>query len=413
MSFQQGLSGLNATSKSLDVIGHNVANANTYGAKVSRAEFADMYATAINGGGSNQAGIGTTIGAVAQQFSQGNITSTANALDLAINGNGFFQVSDPTGQTLYSRNGQFKLTRDGNLVNNQGQQLMGYPADAQGVIQQGQARALQMPSAGLIDPQQTSTISMELNLDSRATVRNANISFTDASTYNNATSVTAYDARGESVAMTYYFKKTAENTWDVYATANGQTVGGTPGAPTPLTTLEFTNGGGSPSAPPMPFSFSLTANDVVKRDIGPINLDMSKATEFGSSFGVTSLDQNGYTAGQLAGIAIENDGIVMARYSNGESRPAGQLELVSFRNPQGLQPMGGNAWAATNSAGTPFRNPPGQGGLGELQAGALEESNVDLTGELVNMMIAQRFYQANSQTIKTQDQVLQTLVNLR
>jgi flagellar hook protein FlgE len=413
MSFQQGLSGLNATSKSLDVIGHNVANANTYGAKVSRAEFADMYATAMNGAGSNQAGIGTMIGAVAQQFSQGNITSTSNALDLAINGAGFFQVADPTGQTLYSRNGQFKLNRDGYLVNNQNQQLMGYPANAQGVIQQGQAQALQMPSAGLIDPQQTGQVSMELNLDSRAAVRTANLSFTDASTYNNATSVTVYDSRGESVDMTYYFKKTAENTWDVYATANGETVSGTADTPTPLTTLEFTNGGGSPSAPPMPFSFNITANDKVKRDIGPIQLDMSKATEFGSSFGVTSLNQDGYTAGQLTGISIENDGIVMARYSNGESRPAGQLELVSFRNPQGLQPMGGNAWAQTAAAGTPFRNPPGQGGLGELQAGALEESNVDLTAELVNMMIAQRFYQANSQTIKTQDQVLQTLVNLR
>ncbi len=415
MSFQQGLSGLNATSKSLDVIGNNVANANTYGAKISRAEFADVYATAMNGAGSaSQAGIGTTVGAVAQQFSQGNITSTANALDLAINGQGFFQVSDPSGSNLYSRNGQFKLNRDGYLVNNQGQQLMGYPANATGTIQQGQAQALQVPSGGLIDPLPTAAISMELNLDSRAPIRNtAPMNFNDATTYNNATSVTAYDSRGEAVALTYYFQKSAESEWNVYVTANGQSVGGTNDAPEPVTTMEFADGGAAPSSPVGVVNFTIPQSDAVKRAVGPIELSLEAVTEFGSSFGVTDVDADGYAAGQLVGMSIENDGVVMARYSNGESRPAGQLELISFRNPQGLQPVGGNAWAQTAAAGTPTRNPPGQGGMGELQSGALEESNVDLTAELVNMMIAQRFYQANSQTIKTQDQVLQTLVNLR
>ena len=141
MSFQQGLSGLNASSKNLEVIGNNVANANTFGAKSSRAEFADMYATAMNGAGSSGAGIGVSVGAVAQQFTQGNITSTGNPMDLAINGAGFFQVSDTSNQVLYTRNGQFKLDKDGYIVNNQLQKLMGYPANAQGVVQPGQACA--------------------------------------------------------------------------------------------------------------------------------------------------------------------------------------------------------------------------------------------------------------------------------
>ena len=169
MSFQQGLSGLNATSKNLEVIGNNVANASTYGAKSSRAEFADMYATAMNGAGSTGAGIGVSVAAIAQQFTQGNITSTGNPLDMAIKGAGFFQVRDTNNQVLYTRNGQFKLDREGYIVNNQLQRLMGYPANAQGVIQPGQAGPLQLPTAG-INPSPTSRVALELNLDARAAV---------------------------------------------------------------------------------------------------------------------------------------------------------------------------------------------------------------------------------------------------
>jgi flagellar hook protein FlgE len=420
MSFQQGLSGLNATSKNLDVIGNNIANANTYGSKVARAEFSDVYAAALSGSGVSPVGIGTNLVAVAQQFTQGNITTTQNALDLAINGAGFFQVTDGKSPVTYSRNGQFKVDREGYVVNNAAQRLMGYPADSLGQIQPGQAVALQLPTGG-IEPNATTGIELEMNLDSRqgATVPAVApaIVFSDADTYNNATSLTVYDAKGQEVAVTYYFQKDSTDTWNVFGTANGTTIGGTPAAPAPIATLQFAADGASLISPVGPVTFdipaSVNAAGAETTAIPGIELDMSNATQFGSAFGVTNMVQDGFSAGQLNAIAIEPNGIVSARYSNGQSRPAGQIEIATFRNPQGLQPIGDNAWARSFASGDPVVGVPGEGNLGVLQAGALEESNVDLTGELVSMIVAQRVYQANAQTIKTQDQVLQTLVNLR
>jgi flagellar hook protein FlgE len=419
MSFQQGLSGLNAASKNLEVIGNNVANANTYGAKSSRAEFGDMYASALAGSG-NSAGIGVGLQAITQQFSQGNITTTANAMDLAINGNGFFEVSQG-GQTLYSRNGQFQVDQDGFIVTNMGGQLLGYPADAQGTIQPGVAGPLQLPTAG-IEPSTTTEITMEMNLDSRAGTTlpagTPQVDFSDAATYNNATSLTVYDQRGQNVALTYYFQKSATDTWNVYVTANGTSVAlDGAGDPAPLTTMSFPTSGGAPTAPIGPVILDIPASTnaagAETLPITGIELDLSGATQYGAGFGVTDLRQDGFAPGQLSGLTIESDGIVMATYSNGQSRPAGQIELSTFRNTQGLRPLGGNLWARTYESGDPVVGTPGGGNLGVLQSGALEESNVDLTGELVAMMTAQRVYQANAQTIKTQDQVMQTLVNLR
>jgi flagellar hook protein FlgE len=421
MSFQQGLSGLNATSKNLEVIGNNVANANTYGFKSARAEFADMYATSMNGTGTNNVGIGVHLQAVAQQFTQGNIVTTDNPMDLSINGAGFFQVTDGKSPTTYTRNGQFKVDRDGYVVNNQGDRLMGYPADGAGVIQPGTASALRMPTAG-INPAATSKISLEMNLDSRSatTVPAAGpqIVLSDPTTYNNATSVTVYDAKGQDVALTYYFQKAATDQWNVYVTANGTPIStDASGNPLPSTTITFPSNGSAPTAPvgtvALNIPASTNANGAQTLAINGVQLDVSKATQFGANFAVTDLSQNGYAPGQLVGIQFENNGIVTARYSNGQSKPAGQVEIATFRNPQGLQPMGGNGWARSFASGDPVLGVPGDGNLGALQAGALEESNVDLTGELVNMITAQRVYQANAQTIKTQDQVLQTLVNLR
>lgn len=421
MSFQQGLSGLNATSKSLEVIGNNIANANTYGAKSSRAEFSDMYATTMNGTGANNIGIGVRLAAVSQQFTQGNIVTTENPMDLSINGAGFFQITDGRNPVSYTRNGQFRVDRDGYVVNNQLQRLMGYPADGSGTIQPGTAQPLRMPTAG-ITPQATSTMRMELNLDSRSATTlpttGPAIVLNDPTTYNNATSLTVYDAKGQDVALTYYFQKAATDSWNVYVTANGQPIS-TDGAGNPVatTTLSFPTNGSAPTAPVGAVTVDIPATTnalgALTVPITGIQLDVAGATQFGSNFAVTDLNQDGYAPGQLVGIQFEANGIVMARYSNGESKPAGQIEIATFRNPQGLQPTGGNAWQRTYASGEPIVGVPGDGNLGVLQAGALEESNVDLTGELVNMMTAQRIYQANAQTIKTQDAVLQTLVNLR
>jgi flagellar hook protein FlgE len=420
MSFQQGLSGLNATAKSLEVIGNNIANAATPGAKAARAEFSDVYAAALNGAGANPIGIGVNLASVSQQFTQGNILTTENPMDLAINGNGFFQVTDGNNPVTYTRNGQFKIDRDGYIINNQLQRLLGYPADGTGAIQPGAARALQLPTSG-INPQVTSSIDMEFNLDSRvgttAPTAGPMIDFTDPSTYNNATSMNVYDQRGQDVALTYYFQKAATDTWNVFVTANGTTVGGTAAAPTPITTITFPSSGAAPTAPAAPITLNIPASTnaagAATLAIPGIQLDLTSATQFGTGFGVTDMSQDGFAPGQLNSIAIESNGIVMARYSNGQSRPAGQIEIASFRNPQGLQPLGGNAWGRSFTSGDPVLGTPGTGNFGVLQSGALEESNVDLTGELVNMITAQRIYQANAQTIKTIDQTMQTLVNMR
>ncbi|SHN34844.1 flagellar hook protein FlgE [Rhizobacter sp. OV335] len=420
MGFQQGLSGLNASSKNLEVIGNNVANANTFGAKASRAEFGDMYAAAMNGSGANNIGIGVNLAAVTQQFTQGSITTTESSLDVAINGSGFFQLND-NGTTVYSRNGQFQVNKDGFIVSNGGLKLMGYKADGTGTIQPGQAVPLQLPTAG-IDPAATKEITLEMNLDSRAATTlpatTPQINLTDAKTYNNATSLTVYDAKGQDVALTYYFQKAGTDQWNVYVTANGTSlaVDGA-GDPAPVTTLQFPTNGGNPTAPVGAVTLDIPATTnaagAETLAIPGVQLNLGSATQYGAGFGVTDLKQDGYAPGQLSGLSIEDNGIVMATYSNGQSKPAGQTELANFRNAQGLKPMGGNNWMRSYESGDPILGVPSEGNMGVLQSGALEESNVDLTAELVNMMTAQRTYQANAQTIKTQDQVLQTLVNLR
>ncbi|HYN61116.1 MAG TPA: flagellar hook protein FlgE, partial [Rubrivivax sp.] len=370
MSFQQGLSGLNASSKNLEIIGNNIANANTFGAKTARGEFAAVYATALNGAGTNTVGIGTTLSAVAQQFTQGNVSTTDNPMDLAINGAGFFQISDGRSPVTYTRNGQFKVDRDGFIVNNSLEKLMGYPADGNGVIQPGQAVPLQLPTGG-IDPRPTSRAEIEMNLDSRKAVTlpaaAPQIDFGNANTYNNATSLTVFDAKGQDIAMSFYFQKAANDQWNVYATSNGSTVGGVPAAPLPITTINFQSNGSAPIAPAGPFAINVPASvNAVGAQTEPINgllIDVAGATQFGSSFGVTNINQDGYTSGLLTAVAVESNGVVTARYSNGQSKPSGQIEIANFRNPQGLQPIGDNAWARTFGSGDPIMGVPGDGNL--------------------------------------------------
>ena len=425
MTFQQGLSGLNATSKNLSVIGNNIANANTVGAKASKAVFADLYATAIGGASGNLVGNSVTVSGVTQQFTQGNLTTTDNPLDLAVNGNGFFQL-DSGGITVYSRNGQFQIDKSGNVVNNSGQKLQGYAAAADGSIIASTVQALQLPTGG-VAPLATSSVKLEMNLDSRSKVTlpatTPLITFADPKTYNNATSVTVYDAKGQDVAVTYYFQKTGADTWDVYGTANGRPllddVGDGTGNPLPsVVGMTFAANGATLISPAAPVSISVPAAPLASGGgnslpIPGVKLDLGATTQFGSTFSITSLTQDGYAPGQLNGINIDKTGVIRAQYSNGQSKAAGQLVLARFRNPQGLQPLGGNAWSSGNTSGDAIVGAAGQSNFGVLQSGALEESNVDLTNELVAMITAQRSYQANAQTIKTEDQMLQTLVNLR
>ena len=417
MSFQQGITGLNATSKSLDVIGNNIANSSTVGAKASRIEFADLYSAARGGSSGMQIGSGTAVSMVAQNFSGGNISNTNNPLDMALSGNGFFQVQTPDLSLHYTRNGQFKVNRDGDIVNNQGDKLIGYTADATGAIQAGVAVPMRLLSTG-IEPKATSAIAYIANFDSRAGITQPavpGIDFADSTTYNNATSSNSYDANGKDVIVTTYFQKTAADTWDIYITANGNSISGTPAVKS--ATLTFDPTGAAVLNPLVPVSVAIPAGPVVNGvgtlAIAALDIDMTKFTQFAASFGVTQASQDGYSAGALTGVNVDSTGLIRASYSNGHLKSVGQLELANFANLNGLQPLGGNEWAKTTTAGDPVLGVAGAGGLGTVQSSALEDSNVDLTSELVNMMVAQRIYQANAQTIKTQDQVLQTLVNLR
>lgn len=407
MSFQQGLSGLNAASKTLEVIGNNVSNANTVGFKQSRAEFADVFANSLTGSGTSQIGIGTKIATVAQQFTQGNITSTNNPLDIAINGGGFFRMSND-GAITYTRNGQFQMDRFGYIVNSEGNRLTGYTADLAGVLSTGAPSELNINTSDL-QPTATTEVTGIVNLDSRNTnLTAAGFDPADPTTYHNSSAVTVFDSLGNAHNIQSFFVKTAAGTWDVFTTADGVP---TTTLPTPTSTLTFNGTGVAPtSVPALP---TVNFTPTTGASAVSLTIDYTDSTQFGSNFSVNSLTQDGYSSGRLSGFSTSNDGMIIGRYTNGQSRVLGQVVLASFVNPNGLQSLGGNAWAESGTSGNPLVGPPNTGGFGVLQSSAIEDSNVDLTAELVNMITAQRVYQANAQTIKTQDQVLQTLVNLR
>ncbi len=426
MGFQQGLSGLNASSKSLDTIGNNIANSGTVGFKSGSAQFADVFAASLSGAGAAPVGIGTKVAAIVQQFSQGNISSTSNPLDTAINGGGFFQMDDGSGGTVYGRNGQFQLNKDGYIVNAQGLQLKGVPA-VNGVIATG-APAVPLrlfdPTQSLAGaPQRTGSsaaalgVEANVNLDSRVAAPTVGVfNYANPASYNQSTAVTVYDSLGNPHTYSMYFvKAAAANTWRVYSTLTNP-AGALPtftdlsgGGATPLGTLTFNSSGVLTSLTDVEMGFT---GAVTTPQVFPVNF--SGSTQFGSDFAVNALAQDGFSAGTLAGFNIGKDGVLLGRYSNGQTKAVGQIVLANFRNPQGLQPLGDNRWAPTSSSGDPLTGAPGSSGqYGALQSSALEDSNVDLTAELVSMITQQRSYQANAQTIKTVDSILQTLVNLR
>ncbi|NTV86232.1 MAG: flagellar hook protein FlgE [Burkholderiaceae bacterium] len=402
MSFQQGLSGLNAAAKNLDVIGNNVANSGTVGFKQSQAQFADVYANSLTGSGGSNVGIGTKVATVAQQFTQGNITATNNPLDIAINGGGFFRM-DNNGEIAYQRNGQFQLDRMGHIVTSNGAQLTGYTANASGVLSTGSPAPLVINTADLA-PQVTSEVNAVLNLDSSVpALPAASFNMNDPTTFHNSTSVSVYDSLGNQHTLQTYYVKTAAGAWSVFSSTDG--------APAAAAgTLNFNSSGALTTAMPMPVSVAVTTGAATPFTV---DIDYTGTTQFGSAFSVSTLNQDGFTSGRLAGFNIGPDGVILGRYTNGQSAVLGQVVLASFANPNGLQPMGNNMWVETATSGAPLVGAPDTGSLGVVQSSAVEDSNVDLTAELVNMITAQRVYQANAQTIKAQDAVLQTLVNLR
>lgn len=450
MAFQQGLSGLNTSSKALDVTSNNIANASTVGFKSAAAHFADIYAASLSGSGASQVGIGATNSAIAQQYTQGNITTTSNSLDIAINGSGFFRMSKD-GAVQYSRNGQFHLDSLGNIVNDANEKLTGYPANALGNIVPTTPTNLKI-STDKIAPQATGTtsagVAAALNLDStksvpaKAWTPPTGTASPATDTYNYSTAMTIYDTLGNAHTMTMYFVRGTPDVggldptgttgaWNVHFQVDGTTeanvtTGGTAQADgsSPVR-LSFDSSGKLLNTMPIA-GFSVNLDQVIS-DLNPppttvvnnagstlaFNFDFTNTSQYGSAFSVNTLTQDGYTSGNLAGMSISKDGVIKGNYSNGQTRNMGQVVLVNFTNPNGLSSVGNNDWVETADSGQPLLGTPNTGTLGTLQSGAVEDSNVDLTAELVNMIVQQRNYQANAQSIKTQDQIMQTLVSLR
>lgn len=405
MSFQQGLSGLNGAQKSLDAISNNVANSNTAGYKASQTQFSDVYAISLAGGGSGaQTGIGVNVAQVAQQFTQGNITVTNNPLDLAINGPGFYRMSN-AGNITYTRNGQFTLDKDGYIINAAGYRLTGYGAGPTGGVVDGVFTDLRVKSSQGT-PKATSKVEMTFNLDARASAIDPAVTPFDINnplSYTSGTSLSVFDSQGFPHTLSLFVAKRSPNTWQMYESLDL-------GTPTATTTLAF-GADGRLASPTMPLAATTFPVATGGSDINVVR-DL-KLTQFGTAFGVGSLSQDGYTVGQVSGVAVGQDGLVQVRYSNGQAITLGQVIVGDFANPNGLLSIGGNQWVETPDSGQPVHNYPGKNGMGVLQSAAIEESNVDLTQELVNMITQQRNYQANAQSIRTQDQLLQTLVNLR
>jgi flagellar hook protein FlgE len=477
MGFAQGVSGLNASAANLDVIGNNIANSGTVGFKSGSVLFSDVYA-------GSRVGLGTQVAGVSQNFTSGAVQTSSRGLDVAIvNGDGFFRLASPGGEIAYSRNGQFDKDKDGYIVNAAGMRLTGYGVAANGSIAGGSPSALQLPTSAMA-PNATQNISAQFNIDSRSTVPvKSPFDPGDSATYNYANAVTVYDSLGNSHEVSTFFVKTASNTWDVYATADGAPIKGsavaiaaattaattattaaTTAAATAAASAAIVAAAGAAATPAEiaqaatdaaaetaanAAAASATANIAAVTNGGkngqltfdssgklltptdgkmamtgitfangsaPMSFtaDVTGTTQFGNVNDVKKLTQDGYTSGTLVAFAINEDGTITGKYSNEQAKTLGQVVLSSFVNPNGLKPTGGNLWSETASSGQPLTGTPGAGTkMGALASGALEASNVDLTSELVNLIIAQRTYQANAQTVKTQDQVMQTLVNMR
>jgi flagellar hook protein FlgE len=407
MSFDIALSGVDAANTDLNVVSNNIANVDTTGFKESDTEFADVYAQTQQGVASTATGNGVAVADVAQQFAQGNITTTSNNLDLALSGNGFFILSN-NGGVSYTRNGAFQVNSSGYLVDTSGDLVQGYGPLSTGGFDTGQLSNMQLTTAES-QPKATTTATINLNLPSNATApTDTTFSPSDPNSYTDSTSLTVYDSLGAAHTAQLYFSKGPAsgpaNTWSAQLYVDGTAVG----TAQPLT---FSSSGTltTPANGQVAFDGYTPATGAAAMDMA---FNFSGSTQYGDSFGVNSLQQNGYTTGSLVGINISSTGVVQANFTNGQSTTLGQLALANFADPQGLQQVGNTQWEQSFASGAPVQGVAGGSGFGTIQSGALEDSNVDITSQLVDMITAQRAFQANAQMISTEDQLTQDVINI-
>lgn len=417
MSFNTSITGINAAQKDLDVTSNNIANANSTGFKSSRAQFGDIYAVSAYGNSKTATGQGVLTEAVQQQFTQGSLQFTNNSLDLAISGQGFFafQPTLDSQQSVYSRAGALGVNKDGFIVNAQGQYLKALPVNTNGTLKStslASASPIQLPVAAGA-PQATTKVTQSFNLPASATAPAVAFDPTqatpDPASYTQANSQQVYDSLGNTHTLTSYYVKTANpNEWDVYYQIDTQTPIQGP------STLTFDANGQLPTAP-APFTVSATAASL---GTGAAALDIAvttqpDTTQYNAPFNMAAQSQNGNTTGQLTGISVGSNGLIQASYSNGQSIPLGAVALVNFSAPQSLKQVGNNSWIETVDSGAPNVGQPGTGTFGSIQGGALEQSNVNITQELVNLITAQRNFQANAQAIQVDKTASDSVLQIR
>ncbi|MCE0556198.1 MULTISPECIES: flagellar hook protein FlgE [unclassified Motilimonas] len=443
MSFNIALSGINAAQKDLDVTANNIANVNTFGFKESRAEFADVYATSIFSNGKTATGNGVKTAQVAQQFHQGSLLTTQNSLDMAIGGEGFFVTAeDPTTLTRnFTRAGAFNLNSENYVVNASGQFLQAYPVDSNGnpsSVSMAATRPLQI-STSVGSPTQTDQVDMTFNLPSGGTEHDiGDFDPGNPDTYTSSTSVTTYDSLGEPhVAQTYFIKRTpdpvgppviAENSWDVVTYVDKKPVdiaGGTANvanASNPNTTIPTsarmvfgTDGELDPGTPvsPLPITTVALGSTNGADPTQTVTFNFNNPTQFGAAFEVSALSQNGSTVGKLTGIDIATDGLVKATFSNGSTVYMGKVAIAKFNNTQGLAQIGDTSWQATQNSGEPIAGEGNSGTFGKINSSNLEQSNVNLSTELVDLISAQRNFQANSRALEVNSTLQQTILQIR
>jgi flagellar hook protein FlgE len=424
MAFRIALSGLDVASTDLEVTGHNIANASTVGFKESRAEFADIYANSMGDVSAAVPGRGVRVTRVAQQFGQGSTEFTSNNLDLAINGEGFFIMEDSDGAISYTRAGAFSVDRDGYVVNQTGARLQVFPriGTTGSLFDTSATTDLNLPTVSGT-PQATTNIEATLNLSAAETVPTVVLdpsaaTFTfppDPLSYNHSTATTIYDSLGTAHTATMFYRKVADNQWNAFTFVDGTnvTVGGNTFAD-----VQFgTSGSILTSAGDVDALGNVTLDTFNPgggaADITGLNFDYNATTQFGSDFAVNELTQDGYTSGRLSGIEVDSSGAVFARFTNGRSEALGEVAMARFNNVQGLRQNGDTSWTESFASGDAQMGEAGTGSFGVIQSGALENSNVDLATQLVNLITAQRNFQANAQVITTSDTITQTIINIR
>ncbi len=423
MAFETALSGLNAASADLDIVGNNIANSNTTGFKSSRGEFADIFATSNLGVASNAIGQGVALADVSQEFAQGQFEFTGSTLDMAVNGDGFFQLSDDQ-VDIYTRAGAFEMNRDGYIVNSSGMILQGFPVDEDGEITSSTPQDLQI-SFGMSNPQATTDVEIDANLDASEEAINGAIVFdvTDPSSYNHSTSTTVFDSQGESHQLTTYYRKESQNVWHTYTYLDNtvmppENYTGVAPANQTYMTLNFDEFGNLDTVDDNGTTISNGLLDFAafplagKEDL-EIIVDYSEMTQYGGDFSVNALSQDGFSTGEFTNLDVDSEGNIFARFTNGQAQTLGKITVVTFPSPGSLKQVGDTSWSETFASGLPIAKIPGESGAGSIESGALEQSNVNLTEQLVKMITAQRNFQANAQMISTSDQVTQTIINIR